>query len=84
MTNGGSLIFGRKGRLTFLPLNLHVKDHYLEKNYLKDVNNISGVVVTMDTLIEKAVNVILRDRKLFKFNEFGLGLYYYGMESTDV
>ena len=61
-----------------------MKDHYLEKNYLKDVNNISGVVVTMDTLIEKAVNVILRDRKLFKFNEFGLGLYYYGMESTDV
>ena len=38
----------------------------------------------MDKLIEKAMNVILRDGAVSKFKEFGLGLYYYDMTSTDV
>ena len=38
---------------------------------LKYVNNIPGVRVTMDTSIEKVVNVILKDGTVFKFNEYG-------------
>ena len=34
---------------------------------LKDVNNISGVGVTMDTLIEKYMKMILSDGTLFMF-----------------
>ena len=39
-----------------------MKDNYLAKTMsLKYVNNIPGVRVTMDTSIDKAMNVILRD-----------------------
>ena len=38
----------------------------------------------MDISIEKAMNVIMRDETVFKFKEYGLGLYYYYMASTDV
>ena len=40
--------------------------------------------MTMDTFIEKVMNMILRKGKVFKFKECGSGLYYYGMASTDV
>ena len=51
-TNGGQKIFDRKGRLTFLPLGVHVNNNYLATIIsLKYVNNISGVLMTMDTLI---------------------------------
>ena len=44
LTSGGLLIFDPKGRLTFLPLNVNLKDNSLEIILsLKDVNNIPGV-----------------------------------------
>ena len=46
------------------------------------MNNFPGVCVTIDKSIEKAVNVILKDRTVFKFNSCVLWLYYYDMEST--
>ena len=50
VTNGGSIIFDQKGRLTFLSLNVHVNEDALEKiPYFKDVDNIPGVNVTLDT-----------------------------------
>ena len=48
------------------------------------MNNILGVRVTMDTSIEKAMTMILKDGTFFKFKECGSGLYYYVMESIDV
>ena len=67
-TNGGSLIFDRKGHLTFLPLSVYVNDNSLATILsLKDVNNIAGVCMTMYTLIEKAMNVVLSDGTDFKF-----------------
>ena len=84
LTNRGSPLFYRKGRLTFLPLSVHVNENYLAKiTSLKDVNNIAGVHVTIDTLIEKYMNVILSYGTVFKLKECGLGLYYYDMTSTD-
>ena len=68
LTNVESLIFYRKDRLTFLPLNVHMNDNYLAIILsLKYVNNIVGVRVTMDTSIEKAMNVILKYGTVFNF-----------------
>ena len=50
---------------------------------LKYVNNIPRVRVTMDTSIEKTMNIILSDGTVFKSNKCGLGSYYYDMESTN-
>ena len=84
LTNGGSLLFDRKGRLTFLPSGVHVNYNSLATILsLKYVNKIIGVRVTMDTSIEKAMHVILSDVTVFKFKEYGSGLYYYDMASTD-
>ena len=66
--NGGSLIFDRKGILTFLPFNVHKNYYYLATILsLKYVNKIPGVFVSMDILIEKYVNIILRYGMGFKF-----------------
>ena len=63
---------------------MHVNKNSLETIlYLKDVNNISGVSVTMDTLIEKVMNVILSDGIVFNFRSCGSELYYYDMVITD-
>ena len=71
LENGGSLLFDRKVRLNFLPLNVNVNNDSLSTMiYFKDVNNITGVRVTMDTSIEKAMNMILRYGTVFKFKEF--------------
>ena len=82
--NGGSPLFGRKGRLTFLPLSVHVNNNSIAKIIsLKYVNNIAGMRMTMDTNIEKAMNIILSDGTVFMFKGYGSGLYYYYMASTD-
>ena len=64
LKNGGSLLFDQKGRLTFLPLNVKVNNNYIAIILsLKYVNNIPGVCVTIDTSIEKTINVIMRHEK---------------------
>ena len=66
------------------PLSVHVSNNYLAAIIsLKDVNNIIGVLVTMYTLIAKAVHVIMSDGTAFKFKECGSRLYYYDIEITD-
>ena len=63
---------------------MHVINNYLTTILsLKYANNIPVVRVTMDTLIEKAMNLILGDGTVFKFKEGVSRLYYYDMESTD-
>ena len=63
---------------------MYVNDNSLVKILsFKDANNITGVCVTMYTSIEKAMKTILRDGTVFKFKEWGLGLYYYDTASTD-
>ena len=72
LENGVSKIFDRKGTLIFLPLNVHVNNISLETRlFLKDVNNIPGVRGNMEKLIEKAMNMILRDVTVLKFKEYG-------------
>ena len=84
-TNGVSLTFDWKVWLTFLPLNVHVNENSLAAILpFKDVYNIPGVRVTTDISTEKAMKVIMRDVTVFKFKEYGSGLYYYDMKSNGV
>ena len=39
--------------------------------------------MTMDTSIEKYMNMIMSDGTVFKFKECGSGFYYYDMARTD-
>ena len=50
---------------------------------LKYVNNIPGVRMNMDKSTEKAMNIIMSDRTVLKFNLCVSGLYYYDMASND-
>ena len=73
--NGGSPLFDWIGRLKFLPLNVHMNYNYLEVIlYLKYVNNILGVRVTVDKLIDNYMAVILKDGTVLKFKVCVLGL----------
>ena len=38
----------------------------------------------MDTLIDKAMNLIMRYGTVFKFKSYGSGLFYYDIEGTDM
>ena len=68
LTNVRSLPFGWKGRLTFLPLNFQVNKNYLAKILsLKDLKNIPGICVTMDTSIDNYVNVVIKYGTVFRF-----------------
>ena len=72
LRNGGSILFDSKGISTFLTLVVHMNENYVATILsLKDVNNISGVRVTMDTSMVKAMKMILSDRTIFKFEECG-------------
>ena len=80
LTNGVSLICDRKLRLTFLTLSVHVNKNYLSTILsFKDLKNIPVVQIKMGTLIEKAMNVILRYGTVFDFKECRSGLYYFDM-----
>ena len=40
--------------------------------------------MTIDTPIERVMDVIMRDGMVLKFREYELGLYYYDMASKDI
>ena len=85
LKNGGSPLFDCKACLIYLPLNVNVNENSLTTIlYVKDMRNIPGVIVTMDTMIQKDMKKITRDGMVFKFKEFGSGLYCYDMASTYV
>ena len=50
---------------------------------LKDVTNIPGVHVTMDTLKEKAMLLHLPEAKKMKFSKCDEGLYFYDTSSNN-
>ena len=74
MEHWGSLIFDWKGCFIFLPLDVHVNYNSLAIVFsLKDMNNIPGGRVTMDTLIDKAMSMIMRYGTVFKLKEYESG-----------
>ena len=76
-TNGGSKTFDETALLKLLPMTIHHNpDSMATILSVKDVGNIPGVQITMDTLKEKAI-IVKHDNNIFKFKECKDGLYYY-------
>ena len=79
VTNGnGSVIFDKMGTLSLLPLAVHVNvDSMANILSLRDVSNIDGVRVTMDSFEERAICVHLPSGLTYVFFEGENGLYFF-------
>ena len=83
-TNGGQQVFSKIGRLKFLPLTVHVNESSMANILsLKDVTNIDGVRVTMDTDISRSILVQLSSGLTYKFMQSDDGLFYFDTSSPD-
>ena len=77
VTNGGSEKFQQQGTLKLLPLNVHFNNNSIANIIsLSDIANMDGAKLTMDTSVERAINVHVGDLKI-QFKECTDGLYYY-------
>ena len=76
-TNGGQKTFDEIGDLKMLPLKMHFNEDSMANILcLKDVANIEGVQITMDSLKERAM-LVHHKGQCYKFKECSEGLYYY-------
>ena len=79
-TNGGDTIFHQQGDLNIVPITAHYDPMSLAKILAtKDVQNISGIRITVDTLEESSIIIHLYDGNVLKLQECNDGLYYYTM-----
>ena len=77
ITNGGSQTFTHLAVLKDFPLQVHFKyDSLANIISLRDVANIPGVAITMDSSKERAIIVKMGTDKVFKFLECPDGLYH--------
>ena len=83
-TNGRNRTFYKFSDLYILPVKVHFDGSSLATVLsMKDVTNLRDVVVIMDSSKEKAILVIVKGQKTFKFLECGSGLYYIDTEHLD-
>ena len=81
-TNGGTKVYNQIGDLNLLPLRVHVNETSLANILsLKDVANVSGAKVTMDTSQSRSIQVLLKNNTSITFLEAHNGLYY--MDTSD-
>ena len=85
LKDGRLILFDPKRLLSLLNLYVRMNENFPASSLSLNVaNNILRVLVNMDTLMEKDMNVILRDETFLNFKKCGSGLYYYDMASNDV
>ena len=78
VTNGGRQTFEHIAVMKELPLQVYYKKDSLANIIaLRDVANIPGVSITMDTSKERAIMVKVDEEKSFKFLECPDGLYHF-------
>ena len=78
VTNGGKQIYTKIAVLKNLPIQVHFKEESLANIIsFRDIANIPGVKITMDTTKERAITVMMANGSEYKFNECPDGLYYY-------
>ena len=78
LTNGGSQTYEQMAVMKDFPLEVHFKrDSLVNIIALRDVANIPGVTIRMDTSKERAITVEMGPHKCFKFIECPNGLYHY-------
>ena len=77
MTNGGSLVYDKIGDCNLFPIKMYYNPQSIANVLsLGSIGAISGAKITMDSTIEKAINVFLPNGKSFKFQECSDHLYY--------
>jgi len=76
-TNAGLRVFPEIARLKFFSISVYFDENSMATILsLKDIANIPGMRITMDTSVEKAINVKFKSA-VFKFVECSDSLYYY-------
>ena len=78
VTNGGKQVYKQMGVMKSLPIQVFYKKESLANIIsLRDIANIPGVKITMDTTKERAITVTMKNGFEYKFNECPDGLYYF-------
>ena len=78
VTNGGKQIYDEVAMMKDFPLQVHFNRESLANIIsFRDVANIPGVVIKMDSSKERAITVEMGSYKKFKFLECPDGLYHY-------
>ena len=81
ITNGGSEVFKQHGTLNLLPLKVYFNAESIANIVsLSDIANLEGAWLTMDTNVERAINLHIGGNTL-QFKECSDGLYYYDTKS---
>ena len=81
VTNGGSQHFGAEAELLLFPMPVYFNaDSMANILSLSDIANIDGVRITMDTSIDRAIQLHFHDT-VYTFRECIDGLYYWDSKS---
>ena len=82
-TNAGCRVFDKQAMLKFLPMSVHFDEGSMATIVsMKDVANVTGVCVHMDTDIERAIKIFYKG-KVIKFKECADGLYFFDTEGHE-
>ena len=82
-TNGGCIDFTHTCEFQLLPIRFHFNlDSMANILSMKDVINLDGVCVTMDSSVDRAITVQYEDM-MMKFQECSDGLYYFDTAADD-
>ena len=83
VTNGGSQLYKKSARMVLFPIKVHFKkDSMANILSFKDVSELSGVHITMDTKKEDAIVVTTKEGNVIRFKPYSNGLFYYDMETV--
>ena len=83
LTNGGSETFNQVATSTLLPLQVHFNSSSIANILsLSDIANLEGARLTMDTHIDRAINLHYQE-KLIQFRECVDGLYYWDSTTSE-
>ena len=82
-TNGGCIDFTHTCEFQLLPIRCHFNSNSMANILsMKDVINLDGVCVTMDSSVDRAITVQYEDM-MMKFRECSDGLYYFDTAADD-
>ena len=77
-TNGGAQQYIKLADLGLLPITVYFKENLMATILsLKSVSDIPGVSITLDTNVNKNINLSLKDGRTFVFKQYKTGLYFF-------
>ena len=81
ISTGGATTFQQKAECKLLPMDVWYNEESLANILsLKEVSNLDGVKVVLDTSKDPAIKVVLQDNTVLNFNQIGGGLYGYDVK----